>query len=694
MDIGDWLRGLGLERYAGAFRDGDIGVDVLPDLSDADLKELGVSLGDRRRLLKAARSLHGHEPVAMVVTAPERRQLTVMFVDLVGSTALGARLDPEEMRDVLLAYQNAVAGEVARFEGQVAKLMGDGVLCYFGWPRAHEDEAERAVRAGLAAVAATGRLRTPSGEPLAARAGIATGLAVVGDLVGSGPAREEAVVGTVANLAARLQALAAPGRVVVAGTTRRLLGRLFELDDLGRHRVKGIEDPIAAFAVRGERPVASRFEGREDGLRRMVGRDKELARLLRQWHLARSGEGRAVLVVGEPGIGKSRLVQALKDAVAGEPHVGLLYQCSPFDAGSPLWPVTQQLAFAAGSAPHDDAATRRDRLAALLRESVDAVDEPLALLAPLLGLALDRDPLAGLDPQERRALALKALVGQLLGLAARRGPALAVFEDVHWIDPTSLELVQRILDAIASARVLLVLTTRPEGEPALRGAPHLGRLSLGRLGRAAADELVGELAATRALDKGLRREILARTDGVPLFVEELTKAMLEATPAGPGAAIVPATLQDSLLARLGRSPAMRAVAHTAACFGREFDHDLLAAVAGLPEDELDAGLAELVRRELLSRRGIPPNASYSFRHALVRDAAHQSLPRSRRRELHARIAVALETRRQDEAAARPELIAHHWAVGGVPDRAAVARRRGGGPGEHAGTDPRVPDPAR
>ena len=259
MDIGNWLRGLGLERYAGAFRDGDIGVDVLPDLSDADLKELGVSLGDRRRLLKAARSLHGHdpgrvppsgfapksadEPVATAVTAPERRQLTVMFVDLVGSTALGARLDPEEMRDVLLAYQNAVAGEVARFEGQVAKLMGDGVLCYFGWPRAHEDEAERAVRAGLAAVAATGRLRTPSGEPLAARAGIATGLAVVGDLVGSGPAREEAVVGTVANLAARLQALAAPGRVVVAGTTRRLLGRLFELDDLGRHRIKGIEDP-------------------------------------------------------------------------------------------------------------------------------------------------------------------------------------------------------------------------------------------------------------------------------------------------------------------------------------------------------------------------------------------------------------------------------------------------------------------
>ena len=434
---------------------------------------------------------------------------------------------------------------------------------------------------------------------------------------------------------------------------------------------------MAAFAVRGERPVASRFEGREDGLRRMVGRDKELARLLRQWHLARSGEGRAVLVVGEPGIGKSRLVQALKDAVAGEPHVGLHYQCSPFDAGSPLWPVTQQLAFAAGSAPHDDAATRRDRLAALLRESVDAVDEPLALLAPLLGLALDRDPLAGLDPQERRALALKALVGQLLGLAARRGPALAVFEDVHWIDPTSLELVQRILDAIASARVLLVLTTRPEGELALRGAPHLGRLSLGRLGRAAADELVGELAATRALDKGLRREILARTDGVPLFVEELTKAVLETTPAGPGAAIVPATLQDSLLARLGRSPAMRAVAQTAACFGREFDHDLLAAVAGMPEDELDAGLAELVRRELLSRRGIPPNASYSFRHALVRDAAHQSLPRSRRRELHARIAVALETRRQDEAAARPELVAHHWAEGGVPDRAAVARLAAG-----------------
>jgi pimeloyl-ACP methyl ester carboxylesterase len=464
--------------------------------------------------------------------------------------------------------------------------------------------------------------------------------------------------------------------VVIAEATRRLLDGVFELEDLGRQRIKGFEDAVAASLVRGERPTASRFEGRAAGvLRPMVGRDEELAMLLRQWRLARSGEGQAVLVVGEPGIGKSRLVRALRDAIAGEPHVALFYQCSPFHAGTSLWPVTQQLAFAAGFTSRDEGRNRYERLVAVLREAADAIDEPLALLAPLLGLTLDRDPLAGLDPRERRVQTLKALIGQLLGLA-RKAPVLAVFEDVHWIDPTSLELAQRAIDVIGSARVLLILTARPRGEPELGGAPHLRRLSLGRLGRAAADDIVGGLATAHALEEGVRREILARTDGVPLFVEELTKAVLEATPAGLGAAVVPSTLQDSLLARLGRSPAMRAVAQIAACIGRDFDYGLLATVAGLPEDELDTGLAELIRRELVSRRGAP-DGSYSFNHALVRDAAYQSLLLRRRRELHARIAGALEAHRPDVTPAQPELVAHHYAEGGMLDRAAVARLAAG-----------------
>jgi class 3 adenylate cyclase len=682
MDIEGWLRGLGLERYADAFRTNDIGLDVVADLSDADLRDLGVSLGDRKRLLKAARPLRtedaGRVPLGAAAATPERRQLTVVFVDLVGSTALGAGLDPEEMRDVLRAYHDAVAGEVRRYEGSVGKLLGDGVLAYFGWPTAHEDEAERAVRAALAAVGATGRLRTPKGEPLAARAGIATGLAVVGELIGEGAAREEMVVGTVANLAARLQALAAPGQVVLADGTRRLLGGVFELEDLGRHAVKGIAEPVAAFAVQSERPAISRFEVRaEAGLRPMLGRDEELALLLRQWRLAQAGEGQAVIVVGEPGIGKSRLVRALKDSIAAEPHVALPYQCSPFHAASPLWPVTQQLAAAAGFAPGQDRAARSGRVAAVLGEAVDAPDEPLALLAPLLGLAPDRDPSAGLDARERRAQTLAALVGQLLGLAARKAPVLAVFEDVHWIDPTSLELVRLVLDAIAPARVLIVLTSRSEGEPALGGASHLARLCLGRLGRAASEHLVGGIAAAHALDDGLRREILARTDGVPLFVEELTKAVLEDGPGDPGSILVPPTLEDSLLARLGRSPAMRTVAQVAACIGRDFDRAILAAAADLPRDVLDAGLDELVRRELVSCRGAQPGFEYSFKHALVRDAAYQSLLRQRRREVHARIAEALEAERPEVAAAQPELVAHHYAEAGLPGRAATARLAAG-----------------
>jgi predicted ATPase/energy-coupling factor transporter ATP-binding protein EcfA2 len=540
---------------------------------------------------------------------------------------------------------------VARFGGFVAKLMGDGVLVYFGWPEAQEDEAERAVRAGLAITAAVGRLLA-GGAPLAARVGIATGLVVVGDLVGEGAAQEEAVVGETPNLAARLQQLAEPGQVVVALATRRLLGDLFEVGELGARSVKGLAEPVPAFAVLGERTVESRFASRTgQTVAPMVGRDEELALLLRQWREAAAGEGRAVLVVGEAGIGKSRLAEALREAVLPERPTVLVYQGSPFHADSPLWPVARQLALAARFATADDAATRRAKLARI----VSAAGR-LDLLAALLDIAADPDPLAALDPGERRHRTLRALVDELLDLAAR-APVLVLMEDVHWLDPSTIELVERTLDAIAGAPVLLILTARPEGQGRLGALPGVARLTLGRLGRGAVEAMVGRLVEARALTAEVRAEIVARTDGVPLFVEELTKAVLEAAPAGRGAG-VPATLQDTLLARLDRDPRMKAVAQIAACIGRDFDPALLAAVADLEPTDLAAGLDALVAAELVRRRG-GAEAACSFKHALVRDAAYESLLKSRSRQIHGRIADALAARFPARAQEQPELLARH-----------------------------------
>jgi class 3 adenylate cyclase len=581
VDVAGWLHSLGLGKYARAFADNAVDASVLPRLTADDLKELGVvAVGDRRRLLDAIAALGESAPPAIepAATPPlpaparsrwaERRQLTVLFADLVGSTALAARLDPEEMGEVLKAWQNAVAGEAARFGGHVAKLMGDGVLVYFGWPEAQEDEAERAVRAGLAITAAVGRL-VAAQAPLACRVGIATGLVVVGDLVGEGPAQEEAVVGETPNLAARLQQLAGPGQVVVAEATRRLVGAGFVVESLGAPALEGLAEPVSAFRVGRERAVESRFASRVgERVLPLIGRDGELGLLLGQWRQAVAGEGRAVLVVGEAGIGKSRLVRALREAVLPDRPSVLLYQGSPLHADSPLWPVAQQLAFAARFESADDPANRRAKLAKIV-----PAGERLDLLAALLGIEAEPDPGSALDPEERRRRTLRALLGQLLDLAGR-APVLALLEDAHWYDPTTLELVRAARAAIAEARVLLLLTARPEGEARFGALPGIARLTLGRLGRGAVEAIVELLAAQRALAQEVRADIVARTDGVPLFVEELTEAVLESAPAGRGAG-VPATLQDTLLARLDRDPRMKTVAQLAACIGRDFDHALL-----------------------------------------------------------------------------------------------------------------------
>jgi class 3 adenylate cyclase/predicted ATPase len=681
MDVEVWLRQLGLERFAPAFREHEIDDDLLPDLTEADLEKLGLPLGPRNKLLKAIAEL-GAAPVGPAPvpaqSAAERRQLTVMFCDLVGSTALSRRLDPEELGRLMRAYQNAVAGEVARLEGHVAKYLGDGVLAYFGWPRAHEDAAERAVRAGLAIQEAVGRLA--ASEPLSARIGIATGLVVVGDLIGEGASREESVVGEAPNLAARLQALAEAGSIVVAESTRRLLGGLFELEDLGGHALRGFEQPVQAWRVLGESSAEGRFEALHGQyLIPLIGREQELALLLERWALARQGEGQVVLLSGEPGIGKSRVVLALRERLRDEPRTSLRYFCSPYHTNSALFPVLAQLERAAGFVRDDPPAAKLEKLEALLARAVPHVGEASLLLAELLGIPVEDRQMAELTPPQRRARTFAGLLAQLEGLAGQR-PVVMLLEDAHWLDPTSIELFERIVDRIQRLPVLLLVTHRPEFDAPWRGYPHVTTLTLNRLAGAQAQAMVGHLTGGRTLPAELLDPILAKTEGVPLFVEELTKTVLESGllreevggyvlcgPLPPLA--IPATLQDSLMARLDRSASVKDVAQIAACIGREFDHEVLEAVADTPADRLEAALEELMRAELVFRRGIPPDATYAFKHALVQDAAYQSLLKSRRRQLHTRIAAVLEERFSGTEEIQPELLAHHYEQAGLIERA-------------------------
>ena len=473
QQIADWLEKLGMSEYAQCFAENRIDVSVLPDLTDQDLEKLGVFLGDRRKMLRAIANLEAVDaPIAVVTTAPatprsvdtaERRQVTVMFSDLVGSTALSARMDPEDLREIISAYQKCVAETVGRFGGFVAKYMGDGVLIYFGYPQAHEDDAERAVRAGLELIAGVGALKTHA--LLQTRVGIATGLVVVGDLIGSGASQEQAIVGETPNLAARLQGVAEPNSVVIADSTRKLVGNLFELEDLGAQDLKGISEPVRAWAALRPSSVESRFEAMHaSGLTELVGREEEIEILLRRWSKIKTGEGQVVFVSGEAGIGKSRLTAALLERFANEPHTRLRSFCSPEHTDSALYPIIGQMERAAALSRNDSLQAKLDKLDAMLAQSSTSAQDAV-LLAEMLSLPNDgRYPALELTPQQRRQRTLEALVSQIVALS-RQNPLLMIFEDAHWTDPTTLELFGCIVDKIPTLRVLLIVTHRSEFEP-------------------------------------------------------------------------------------------------------------------------------------------------------------------------------------------------------------------------------------
>jgi class 3 adenylate cyclase/energy-coupling factor transporter ATP-binding protein EcfA2 len=692
--IRQWLERLGFAQYAEHFERNAVDLDLLSDLTDADLEKLGVhSLGHRKRLLKAVAKLNetkasaarvgpSHNqraPGAAFGSEAERRQLTVLFCDLVGSTALSQKLDPEELRDLMQLYQRACGEVVERYEGHVAQYLGDGLLVYFGWPRAHEDDAVRAIRAGLEMVQAVFNLKAPM--QMQARVGIHTGLVVVGETGGGDASIPKAAVGDTPNIAARLQGLAEPGSVVVSERTRALAEGMFDAVDLGTQMLKGLSAPLRLFGVRAPWAIESRFDAARSqvALTPLVGREEEIALLLRRWQEAKDGEGQVVLMGGEPGVGKSRLARALRERLEHDRHMALRYQCSPYHRNSALYPVIDQLERAAGFSREHTAEHKLDRLQAVLAGSEAQVAESAALIAALLSLPAERYAPLNLSPEKQKEKTLEALARQVEALAQNQ-PLLMIYEDVHWIDATSQEALDILVPRLQRLRVLLIATHRPEYTPRWGDQAHVTTLGLNRLGRRQASDLVNNLTGGKPLPQAVLEQILAHTDGVPLFIEELTKSVLESgllqkaedayiLSAPLPALAVPTTLRDSLIARLDRLAPIREIAQIGACIGREFSYELLAAVSSLEGRALSEAMEQLSVSGLVFRRGAPPDATYTFKHALVQDAAYDSLLKSKRSQLHSQIAEALERDFLDRVSSEPELLAHHFTQAGMYERA-------------------------
>jgi len=682
-----WLESVGLPEYGNLFVDHNIDLDILRDLTDRDLETIGVSLGHRKRMLRAIAALPA--PTSPKIVPPvsprdeaQRRQLTLMFCDLVGSTNLSLRLELEDLREVMRAYQSACSNVISIYDGFIARFMGDGVLAYFGYPAAHEDDAERAVRAGLEIAAAIEQIATRSAAKLQVRIGIATGLVVVGDLVSGDSSEKQLAVGETPNLAARLQALAEPGTVVISSSTRRLLGDLFRVRDLGSQEIKGFSHPVTAWLVEGLSASEIRFEAVHPvHLTGFVGREDEIRLLLDCKNLAWKGEGQVVLISGEAGIGKSRLAVQLGECVASETHTRLRYQCSPYHSSSALYPFIAQLERAAEIKPNDPSERRLDKLEAALATGSARVSIVAPLFAALLSIPFDgRYPPLTPSPAQQRNQIFAAILDRLDGLT-RQQPVLCIFEDMHWADATSLELLKLVAERVARLPILMLITSRPGHEPPWVSLPNVSTLALGRLDQTHAQMIVQQVTGGRALPSDVMHQIIAKTDGVPLFVEELTKTVLETGILVEGndgyrlerplpLLAIPATLHDSLMARLDRLSPVKEIAQIGAAIGREFSYDLLSAVSGRDRAVLTEALTQLEAAELVFRTGDPPSATYSFKHALVRDTAYESLLKSRRQVLHRRIAETLCGRFPVTAGSEPAVVAHHFTQGSLAELAA------------------------
>jgi class 3 adenylate cyclase/tetratricopeptide (TPR) repeat protein len=682
LDVGAWLEELGLGQYRALFADQAIDRDVLPDLTDDDLVRLGVPLGHRKKLFKAIDDLLGRDPIEqraqikLVRARPdaERRQLTVLICDMVESTALASKLDPEELRKVMGVYLDACVKVVTSLGGFIARYTGDGIVAYFGYPAALEDAAERAVRAGLELGQIVPNVVSLPDVTLHVRTGIATGLVVVGDLLGEGAAREESVVGETPALAARLQVLAPPDGVAIAGGTRRLVEGMFELELLGMCDLKGLPGPRPVWRVLRETAAESRFDATHHAdLTEAVGRENDLSLLLERWQTACEGVRQMVLLTGEAGIGKSRLCMTLASHVATEGHFIIRLQCSPFHTNSALHPIITNFERMAGLTINMEPEEKLDRVIAEMQKFGNVVPETIALFATLLSIPIgDRLPRHEAPPEQIKSLTLDALDDWLVNLSLLK-PVLWILEDAQWIDPTTVEAITRGLGRRDSARILALITHRPEYRPPWTGRSQVASLSLNRLSRRQSYELVRRVAR-KDLPGRIAEHIVAKTDGMPLFIEELTKVVIESGPfeansyddkGGPGESMIPVTLQDSLLARLDRLTESKVVAQIGAAIGREFSFELLAAVVPSKPKELEAALAMLEAADLISARGIPPQVTYTFKHGLVQEAAYSTLLISRRQTLHKRIAETLQSSFSQIADVQPELLAHHFSEAGL-----------------------------